>query len=173
MLVSLDLRHADALEAFLCEFDANPEELHGYFCGRDWPIERVVKTLTESSKGKGIQEGWVPCSTWFWEEQGALQGVINVRHRLTPGLRKVGGHIGYAVAPTHRRLGVATRMLAAVLPHCRQLGIKSALLTCDSDNPGSLKTIEANGGRLEKEAWYAPEKRTQRWYWISVDEQQP
>jgi predicted acetyltransferase len=42
-------------------------------------------------------------------------------------------------------------MLRAVLPMARQLGISSALVTCDADNGGSRKTIEHNGGVLDDE----------------------
>jgi predicted acetyltransferase len=40
-------------------------------------------------------------------------------------------------------------MLAAALPLARELGIESALLTCDADNVGSRRVIEQNGGVLE------------------------
>lgn len=168
MLVSLGLHHRDALEAFLTEFDAGREELHGYFCDRDSAIEEAVEALAAWGRGEQIKTGWVPCSTWFWEAEGTLQGVVNVRHRLTPQLERVGGHIGYSVAPSHRRKGVATRMLADVLAHCRALGIARTLLTCNLENPGSWKTIETNGGILEHEAWEPSEKRLQRWYWIDL-----
>jgi len=42
-------------------------------------------------------------------------------------------------------------MLRAVLPMARQLGISSALVTCDADNSGSRITIEHNGGVLDDE----------------------
>lgn len=168
MLTALEARHAAELESFLRDFDAVPDELHGYFCGRDWPIERCVETLAAWARGEQLQEGWVPCSTWFWESGGALQGVVNVRHHLSPGLRELGGHIGYAVAPSHRRRGVATAMLAAVLEPCRRLGIERALLTCDATNVGSWKTIEACGGRLEREAPAGADRALQRWYWIDL-----
>lgn len=45
----------------------------------------------------------------------------------------------------------ATAMLAAALPVARGLGIERALLTCDKDNIGSRKVIEANGGVLDGE----------------------
>jgi predicted acetyltransferase len=40
-------------------------------------------------------------------------------------------------------------MLAAALPVARGLGIDPVLITCDEDNTGSRKVIEANGGVLE------------------------
>ena len=36
---------------------------------------------------------------------------LDVRHRLTPALSEVGGHIGYAVRPSARRRGHATALL--------------------------------------------------------------
>jgi predicted acetyltransferase len=76
-------------------------------------------------------------------------GRIAIRHRLTPQLREVGGHIGYDVRPSARRCGRATAMLRAALPVARTLGIESALVTCDVDNVASRTVIERNGGMLE------------------------
>ena len=168
MLTTLGTQHALALEVFLQEFEPVPDELHGYFCDRSWPIERCVGMLAANARGEQLGEGWVPCSTWFWAHDGVLQGVINVRHHLSPALREFGGHIGYSVAPSHRRRGIATAMLAAVLGPCRSLGIKRALLTCDALNIGSWRAIEACGGRLEKEEASGPERALQRWYWIDL-----
>jgi predicted acetyltransferase len=96
--------------------------------------------------------GWVACDTWWWADGTEFLGRIAVRHELTERLRTIGGHIGYDVRPTARRLGHGTSMLRAVLPRARSLGIApSALITCDSGNPGSRKVIEANGGVLADE----------------------
>lgn len=168
MLTSLQHHHADSLEALLQDFDPQPDEMHGYFCERDWPIDRVVSTLVAWSRGGLLPDGWVPCTTWFWEADGALMGVINVRHHLTPQLRRVGGHIGYSVAPSHRWKGVATAMLGAVLGECRALGISRVLLTADTDNPPSWRAIERNGGVLEREAPLDGSGALQRWYWIDL-----
>jgi hypothetical protein len=43
----------------------------------------------------------------------------------------------------------ATAMLAAALPVASALGIDPVLITCDEDNIGSRKVIEAAGGTLE------------------------
>ena len=168
-LITLSTQHKAQLESFLSDFDADPSELHGYFCPRDWPVDQIADALDGWSRGEGIQEGWVPCSTRFWCEDDVIQGVINIRHSLTPSLEEVGGHVGYSVAPSQRRRGVATAMLAATLPLCKQLGITRALLTCNADNIGSIKTIERCGGVLDREGWSEREQRTQRWYWIDLN----
>ena len=107
--------------------------------------------------------GHVP-STFFWviddEEPDTYLGSISVRHELTPFLLEVGGHIGYSIRPGARRRGVATEALRLVLPHAAALGIDPALLTCDVDNIGSAKVIEANGGVLEDV------RGVKRRYWV-------
>ncbi len=93
----------------------------------------------------------VPSTTLWWVEGDDYLGRLSIRHHLTQRLLEVGGHIGYDVRPTARRSGHATAMLAAALPHARDLGIDRALLTCDVDNVGSRRVIETNGGVFENE----------------------
>lgn len=93
--------------------------------------------------------GYVPATTLWWVDGEEYLGRIAIRHRLTPGLREHGGHIGYDVRPSARRRGHATAMLAAALPVASRLGIDPALITCDVGNVASRRVIEANGGALE------------------------
>jgi predicted acetyltransferase len=97
--------------------------------------------------------GWV-ATTHLWmiaDDSGEdeVVGRISLRHALTPWLLEVGGHIGYAVRPSARRRGHATAALAQMLDVAAAHGIDPALVTCDDDNVGSRKVIEANGGELE------------------------
>ncbi|TDD17278.1 GNAT family N-acetyltransferase [Kribbella turkmenica] len=87
---------------------------------------------------------------WFVEGDEWL-GRLSIRHRLTPALTELGGHIGYFVRPSVRRKGYATEMLVQSLPIAAGLGIDPALVTCDTDNLGSRKVIEAAGGEFEDE----------------------
>jgi predicted acetyltransferase len=91
----------------------------------------------------------VPCTTLWWVDGEDYLGRIAIRHRLNDFLLEVGGHIGYDVRPTRRRQGHATAMLQAALPWALGLGIDPALITCDVDNHGSIRVIEAAGGVLE------------------------
>jgi len=105
----------------------------------------VTRLLTERSEAI---PGFVPQTTLWWAEGDAVLGRIALRHRLTPSLERVGGHIGYAVRPGARRRGHATAMLGAMLPVAAGMGITQALLTCDDTNTASRKVIEGNGGRF-------------------------
>jgi predicted acetyltransferase len=91
----------------------------------------------------------VPSTTLWWAEDDDYLGRLAIRHRLTPYLLEAGGHIGYDVRPSARRRGHATAMLMAALPIAAELGIESALITCDADNVASRKVIEHAGGVLE------------------------
>jgi predicted acetyltransferase len=85
---------------------------------------------------------------WFVDGDEWL-GRLAIRHRLTPVLVELGGHIGYVVRPSARRKGHATAMLAQSLPIAAELGIDPALVTCDADNVASRKVIESCGGEFE------------------------
>lgn len=95
--------------------------------------------------------GLVASTTLWYVEGDEYLGRIAIRHRLTPTLLEIGGHIGYDVRRSARRRGHATAMLTAALPVAAALGIDPALVTCDTDNIGSRTVIEACGGVLEDE----------------------
>ena len=104
----------------------------------------------------------MPATELWWVEGEEFLGRIAIRHRLTPALLEVGGHIGYDVRPSARRRGHATEMLRQALGIARGLGIDRVLVTCDVDNVGSRTVIERNGGVFEDER--AGKLR----FWISV-----
>jgi predicted acetyltransferase len=70
------------------------------------------------------------------------------------------------LAPNRRR-GYATEILRQALVIARALGIDRVLVTCDDDNVGSIKVIEACGGKLDAvlEA-DQPGRAPLRRYWI-------
>ena len=97
--------------------------------------------------------GYVPDTILWFRDGERFLGRISIRHELNEVLLDMGGHIGYDVRPSARRLGHATEMLRQAKPVARALGIDPALVTCDVANIGSRKVIEANGGVLEDERY--------------------
>jgi predicted acetyltransferase len=111
---------------------------------------RYLRELQDEAREHPPRDGGrVPQTTLWWVSGDEYLGRISIRHRLTPHLAEIGGHIGYDIRPSARRRGHATAMLAAALPVTRSLGIDPALLTCNEDNTASRKVIEANGGVVE------------------------
>ena len=130
--------------------DSQPVYSGSVACLADEELPDYVEGLLASTQEWVPRpDGHVPSTHLWWVQDNAFVGRVHIRHRLTPFLREVGGHLGYHVVPTHRRCGHATAMLAAALPIAAALGLDCLLLTCDADNVASRKVIEANGGLLQ------------------------
>jgi predicted acetyltransferase len=121
-----------------------------------WHDADAFATYTAALRADALEEtprrpGYVPCTTLWYVDGAEYLGRLAIRHRLTEWLLEYGGHIGYDVRPGARRQGHATAMLAQALPIAKRLGIDDVLITCDADNVGSRRVIEANRGRFDDE----------------------
>ncbi len=121
-----------------------------------WPDHKVIahddvigyaRLLNEQAAGKNLPDGWVPADTFWILDGPEVVAECDVRHRLTPHLRDLGGHIGYVVHPLHRGRGVATFALRECLKVLAARGETEALLTCAAANAASIRVIENCGGR--------------------------
>ncbi|GAA2069146.1 GNAT family N-acetyltransferase [Streptomyces albiaxialis] len=122
--------------------------------GSVWQDPRIFAGYVEAVRADARDDvprpdGGVPCTTLWYVDNDTYLGRLAIRHTLTPPLLEWGGHIGYDIRPTARRRGHATAMLRAALPWAREVGIRSALVTCDTDNVASRKVIESCGGLFE------------------------
>lgn len=121
---------------------------------RDFLLNRFddfISDFEKTRKGLGLPLGWVPSTEYWWVEGDHFIGRIDIRHKLTSALKKFGGHIGYEVRASERGRGHGKAMLKAILPSVSTMGIKEALITCDSTNIASQKVILSVGGKFQDE----------------------
>lgn len=129
---------------------------------------QYLKMVRGNEKGLYLPKGFIPCSAFWLVDEKNFIGSVSFRHKLTPYLKKFGGHIGYSIRPSKRNKGHGKQMLALTLKKIRPFKLKKVLITCDEDNVGSQKVIQANGGILQDiTANKGHEKRTMRW-WIKL-----
>lgn len=125
-----------------------------------------VDRMQRQRRGIGIEPNRVRAVflvAWVGDQ---IVGRTSVRFDLNEYLAQAGGHIGYAVMPTHRRQGYATEMLRQSLVVARSEGVEDVLVTCDVDNVGSRLVIERCGGEFDSIVHDSREGVDKRRYWI-------
>jgi predicted acetyltransferase/8-oxo-dGTP pyrophosphatase MutT (NUDIX family) len=126
-----------------------------------------LNRLERESQGLDLSPGLVPATTcWLVKNDEMILGESRLRHSLTPALEHHGGHIGYIIRPSQRRKGYGTLILALTLEKARLLGIQHIRITCDSDNLGSARIIEKNGGMLSGQVKSERSGKIISQYWI-------
>ncbi|PKN88551.1 MAG: GNAT family N-acetyltransferase [Chloroflexi bacterium HGW-Chloroflexi-8] len=132
-------------------------------------FDAYLKATLQAEGGYGLPEGYVPFTTfWTVMNNEKIVGFCNFRHYLTPSLKIEGGHIGYSIRPSERKKGYGTRQLALILEECRWMAYTRVMVTCDFDNIGSYKIIEANGGKLTGVAISPRSNKKVNQYWIDL-----
>ena len=152
-LMRPSLPYAAEIAAFRQELLDTGSNFSG--CGSlcDCPSIEAWIRMVEASETT-CAEGSVTSSSYIAVRMsdGKVVGIIDLRHHIDhPILSVWGGHIGYTVRPSERRMGYAKEMLRQNLQHCRDRGLEKVLIVCNADNIASEKTITANGGVFEKE----------------------
>jgi predicted acetyltransferase len=122
------------------------------------------KLLSQMKVGGYPTSDIVPMNSYFIEAEEHILGEIYIRHRLSPRLEQVGGHIGYKVRPSCRNRGVATAALRLALKKLNQMGVERALVTCNANNAASARVIEKCGGLRIADA--ATPNGFERRYWV-------
>ncbi len=170
--MQLVLPDADLSETYIdCveEFVANDEPFIPFPLGFQYEdFDALLTKLDSQSKGVGLPDGFVANTTYWLVDQNELVGVSNLRHELTPNLRRDGGHIGYGIKPSRRQNGYGTVLLRETLRKARGLDLDKVLLTCAKDNIASVKVIVKNDGVLESEHYLSNRGEMVQLYWIDL-----
>jgi len=104
------------------------------------------------------------------ENDDRIIGAINVRWNLPESMKQFGGNIGYGIRPTERRKGYNKINLYLGLIEAQKLGLDRVMLDCDVNNLGSVKTMQALGGKLERTEVDPSDEILTSVYWFDVNE---
>ena len=145
-----------------------PEEMHGsgwwWIDGFGPDLGSCEAMVVKAEELRTAPAVGLVASDCFWiSDADAVIGFLMLRRSLdNEFLRTQGGHIGYSIRPDRRRLGHASRALGLALAEARAIGLDRVLITCDTDNIASARTIEKQGGVFE--STYGDKRR----YWIDL-----
>ena len=104
------------------------------------------------------------------ENDDRIIGAINVRWNLPESMKQFGGNIGYGIRPTERRKGYNKINLYLGLIEAQKLGLNLVMLDCDVNNLGSVKTMQALDGKLERTEVDPSDGILTSVYWFDVNE---
>ena len=110
----------------------------------------------------------VPTTEFWLIDDGKYIGYLSLRHELNDFLLKVAGHIGYMIRPSKRCQGYGKEILHLGLEQAKLIGLNRVLVTCDENNIGSKKVIEANGGVFENAVVVEGSPIKKLRYWIDL-----
>ncbi|KUG56795.1 acetyltransferase [Serinicoccus chungangensis] len=134
--------------------EAPLRRMHEQLAAEDFPFllaqgtwVEILEEVRRDAEGRDLPAGRVRADFLVAEADGTPVGRVSIRHELTPVLREVGGHVGYAVAQPFR--GHATEILRQSVERLRGHGVVRVLVTCDDTNAASAAVIERCGGVLE------------------------
>ncbi len=103
------------------------------------------------------------CTYWWIVEGDRVLGGIALRHASNPLIPRA-RHIGYGIRPSARGRGLATWAVGRIVEEARMLGIDRVLAVCEAHNTASARTIERQGGSLDKTSRQSDVLR----YWIDT-----
>lgn len=169
-IIKPTLEYADDIMAYRKEFIESGDSMDG--CGKLRSCETAeewLKEIERYSNASTCPTDKVPSYTYIALRLSdkRIVGICDLRHHINhPVLSLWGGHIGYSVRPNERRKGYAKEMLRLVLKEARAFGLERVMITCNSDNIASEKTIIANGGVFEKDV--IVDNEVIKRYWIEL-----
>ncbi|MBQ4575438.1 MAG: GNAT family N-acetyltransferase [Clostridia bacterium] len=137
-----------AVYDMLQEIGQNENGFHNKACGMSYE-EYELWLKHEYAFDCGMLEDWMVPQTSYWLYDDNLPvGYGRLRHTLNDALRQHSGHIGYAIASSHRGKGYGNAILSLLLEEAQKLGLSEVQVGANCDNLPSNRIILHNGGIL-------------------------
>jgi predicted acetyltransferase len=161
------LKYKDSYLEAIQEMEAHQQSLHY----KDLKLPQLDELEEKEDFPEDSKDLPPPKDELFWlVDEGEFIGRIYLIYNLTEAHMRA-GQVDYFIRPSKRRRGYGTEILRLGLDKFRERGLRRILISCASDNTGSRKIIEANGGVFENEipSWdpYGTSGIRRR-YWIDL-----
>jgi len=168
-LIELSAPYQDSFLTGLRELQADGQLLYYNIASISADFGAFVQSLQHNKDRTKIPANRVPdVDYWLYENDSILLGHLSLRYKLNAYMLQLGGHIGYQICPSQRRQGYGKIILQLGLEKARAIGLQRVLVTCDENNLGSKKIIEANGGQLENAILLEGNSIRKLRYWIDI-----
>ncbi len=118
------------------------------FWNQELLSDGVIEIRLVETTPVDIEKGWVPnyaFSIHMAEEEREI-GQIRFRAGDSEQIFRAAGHIGYQIDEEFRGNEFATKAAQLSLEVARFHGFKEVILTCQEDNPASIRVIQKMGG---------------------------
>lgn len=145
------------------EWDITPDAFAARF-------DDILREIAAAKDPATAPPGVLPYEDLWLMEDDTWIGLLTLRSQINEQFLHTGGHIGYVVRPSKRRLGYGTALLRLGLDKARERGLQRVLLTCNETNIGSRKVIETNGGQFENAVVVEGQEGQTLRYWITLDQ---
>jgi predicted acetyltransferase len=160
-------RFKDSYLRAIGEMEARQQSLHY----KDLKLPQLEELGEAEGSPPSRGEKDLPKDELFWlVDRDEFIGRIYLIYHLTETHMRA-GQVDYFIRPSKRRQGYGKEILRLGLEKFRERGLQRILISCASDNTGSRKIIEANGGAFENEisSWdpYGTSGIRRR-YWIEL-----
>ena len=159
-------------ELILYDSDINGIEVFAKILD-DYTFEQVLEhclNLENKEYAKKLGKAQVKTFLLIREEDNKVVGALNIRFNLPKKIKIFGGNIGYGIRPTERRKGYNKINLYLGLIEAQKIGLDKVKLVCEASNLGSVRTMEALGGTLERTEIDPYDGVLTSVYWFDVDE---
>lgn len=103
------------------------------------PDDRIIASCYTDEPGPTYE---VPWGMWSVVDGGLIVGSVCLKH---PPDREGAVEVGYGIAPSHRRRGLATAAVAALLPLAYAAGAKAVTAETDPGNAASMSVLHRVG----------------------------
>jgi predicted acetyltransferase len=160
-------KYKDSYLRAIQEMEAHQQSLHY----KDLKLPQLEGLENSEASAEATKDLPPPKDELFWLVDGdEFIGRIYLIYHLTESHMRA-GQVDYFIRPSKRRRGYGKEILRLGLDKFRERGLQRILISCASDNSGSRKIIEANGGVFENEipSWdpYGTSGIRRR-YWIDL-----